>query len=65
MSKIKTIRSVYKRFKKNSSGLVKHKRSNLRHLLLKKNSKRKRHLRRKAIVLRCDLVHILPCLPYV
>ncbi|WDI78882.1 50S ribosomal protein L35 [Candidatus Purcelliella pentastirinorum] len=65
MSKIKTIRSVYKRFKKNPSGLVKRKRANLRHLLFKKSSKRKRHLRQKAVVLRCDLVHILPCLPYI
>lgn len=64
MSKIKTIRSVSKRFKKNASGIVKHKKANLRHLLSKKNSKRKRHLRQKSIILRCDLVRILLCIPY-
>ncbi len=44
MSKLKTNKSVYKRFKKNSSGLFRHKKTNLRHILTKKSSKRKRKL---------------------
>lgn len=43
--KIKTHKSAYKRFKKTSTGKYKHKQSYLRHILTKKTSKRKRHLR--------------------
>lgn len=43
--KIKTHKSAYKRFKKTSNGNYKHKQSYLRHILTKKTSKRKRHLR--------------------
>ncbi|HIH2762901.1 MAG TPA: 50S ribosomal protein L35 [Candidatus Azoamicus sp.] len=43
--KIKTHKSAYKRFKKTKNGNFKHKQSFLRHILTKKTSKRKRHLR--------------------
>lgn len=43
--KIKTHKSAYKRFKKTGTGNFKHKQSHLRHILTKKSSKRKRHLR--------------------
>ncbi len=43
--KIKTHKSAYKRFKKTKHGNYKHKQSHLRHILTKKTSKRKRHLR--------------------
>jgi len=46
MPKLKTNKSVYKRFKKTSSGNYKHKQSHLRHILTKKTTKRKRHLRK-------------------
>jgi len=44
--KLKTNKSVSKRFKKTGSGIFKHKQSHLRHILTKKSSKRKRHLRK-------------------
>lgn len=42
--KLKSKKSALKRFKKTSSGIFKHKQSHLRHILTKKNSKRKRKL---------------------
>ncbi|CUR53593.1 50S ribosomal protein L35 [Serratia symbiotica] len=65
MPKIKTIRSVAKRFKKTSNGNFKHKHANLRHILTKKKTKRKRHLRHKGLVSKNDLVFMTACLPYV
>lgn len=50
MNKLKTNRGVYKRFKKTKNGNYKHKQSHLRHILTKKNSKRKRQLRHLKIV---------------
>ncbi|MXP50973.1 50S ribosomal protein L35 [Pantoea sp. SoEX] len=65
MLKIKTIRSVAKRFKKTASGGFKHKHANLRHILTKKSTKQKRHLRVKSMVSQGDLSLISTCLPYV
>lgn len=65
MPKIKTIRSVAKRIKKTASGNFKHKKTNLRHILTKKSTKRKRHLRSSGLISKKDLNLILPCLPYV
>lgn len=64
MKKIKTVRSVFKRFKRTALGNFKHKRSNMRHILTKKSSKRKRHLRLNAKVSKKDIKKILICLPY-
>ncbi|MCV2528463.1 MAG: 50S ribosomal protein L35 [Candidatus Lightella neohaematopini] len=64
MLKIKTIRSFAKRFRKLSSGKFKHKKSNMRHILVKKTSKHKRQLRSKAIVKKSNLKIINKCLPY-
>ncbi|MBK4775379.1 50S ribosomal protein L35 [Candidatus Pantoea edessiphila] len=64
MLKIKTIRSVSKRFKKTASGEFKHKHANLRHILTKKSTKRKRHLRPKGMVSQRDFNLISTCLPY-
>ncbi len=50
MPKIKTVRGAAKRFKKTGKGGFKHKHANLRHILTKKATKRKRHLRPKAMV---------------
>ncbi len=44
MPKIKTRRSAAKRFSKTASGKFKRRRKNLRHILTKKNAKRKRRL---------------------
>ena len=50
MPKMKTRSTVKKRFRVTPSGLVKRKKVNLRHILTKKGSKRKRRLGKKAIV---------------
>ncbi|PPI86812.1 50S ribosomal protein L35 [Candidatus Pantoea edessiphila] len=65
MLKIKTIRSVAKRFKKTAYGGFKYKHANLRHLLTKKSTKRKRHLRLKNMISSGDLDSINVCLPYL
>lgn len=64
MVKIKTVRGAAKRFKKTASGGFKHKRANLRHILTKKSSKRKRHLRSKSMVSKGDRGLVVACLPY-
>lgn len=64
MPKIKTIHSVAKRFKKTGSGSFKRKHANLRHILTKKTTKRKRHLRPKVLVSKSDLALVIACLPY-
>ena len=61
MPKIKTVRGAAKRFKKTGKGGFKH---NLRHILTKKATKRKRHLRPKAMVSKGDLGLVIACLPY-
>ncbi|MEL8464928.1 50S ribosomal protein L35 [Escherichia coli] len=55
MPKIKTVRGAAKRFKKTGKGGFKNKHANLRHILTKKATKRKRHLRPKAMVSKGDL----------
>lgn len=45
MPKVKTNRAAAKRFKKTASGKFKYGKANRRHILTKKSSKRKRHLR--------------------
>ncbi len=45
MVKLKTHKGAAKRFKKTASGKFKHKKAYTRHILTKKNSKRKRNLR--------------------
>ncbi|MGP1931308.1 MAG: 50S ribosomal protein L35 [Arsenophonus sp. ET-YP4-MAG3] len=65
MPKIKTVRSVAKRFKKTASGNFKFKHANLRHILTKKSTKRKRHLRQKNMISKSDFGFIKICLPYI
>lgn len=64
MPKIKTVRGAAKRFKKTASGGFKRKHANLRHILTKKSTKRKRHLRPKGMVSKGDLGLVIACLPY-
>jgi len=54
MPKMKTVSGAAKRFKKTGSGRFKSKQSHLRHILTKKSSKRKRHLRSKLMVSSVD-----------
>lgn len=64
MLKIKTVRGVAKRFRKTASGGFKHKHANLRHILTKKSTKRKRHLRSNSMVSKRGLSLVVRCLPY-
>ena len=63
MPKIKTVRGAAKRFKKTGKGGFKHKHANLRHILTKKATKRKRHLRPKPWFQRRSGL-VIACLPY-
>ncbi|MGK2960106.1 MAG: 50S ribosomal protein L35 [Candidatus Malihini olakiniferum] len=64
MLKIKTVRGAAKRFKKTATGGFKRKHANLRHILTKKATKRKRHLRPKGMVSKRDMCLVIACLPY-
>ncbi len=54
MPKQKTKRAAAKRYSLTGSGKVKHKKQNLRHILTKRSSKRKRHLREAGYVAEAD-----------
>lgn len=64
MAKMKTHSGAKKRFKKLKSGLIKYSRAGRRHLMLKKSSKRKRHLRKPTYINQTDLHHFKVLLPY-
>jgi large subunit ribosomal protein L35 len=64
MPKIKTVDGAAKRFRRSSGGGFKHKKSNLRHILTKKSTKRKRNLRHKGKVSQSDHRSVVYCLPY-
>jgi large subunit ribosomal protein L35 len=65
MPKIKTSRSAAKRFKVTKTGKVKHKRTNLRHLLSSKSRGRKRRLGAAGILNRTDGETIRRMVPYL
>jgi len=50
MPKMKTKKSAAKRYTLTASGKVKYKKMNLRHILTKKSSKRKRKLRKAGFI---------------
>lgn len=64
MPKMKTNRGAAKRFKKTASGGFKCKQSHLRHILTKKSTKRKRHLRAKSMVAAADVAQVRRMLPF-
>ncbi|MGE0206726.1 MAG: 50S ribosomal protein L35 [Candidatus Babeliales bacterium] len=64
MPKMKTNSSAKKRFKKTKTGRIKHSKTNRRHILTKKSSKRKRSLRQAAYIDTCDMSHFKFYLPY-
>ena len=62
MPKMKSHSGAKKRLKKTGSGRLKRKKAYRRHILTKKSSKRKRHLRKDALVAPADeknLQHLL------
>lgn len=64
MPKIKTHSGAAKRFRAKANGTFKCKQSHLRHILTKKSSKRKRHLRAGDIVEACDTPSVRKMMPY-
>jgi large subunit ribosomal protein L35 len=63
MPKMKSHRGAAKRFKKTSSGKFSRMRSNKQHILTKKSAKRKRHLRKDALVAAVDEKRLKQMLP--
>jgi large subunit ribosomal protein L35 len=64
MPKLKTHSGAAKRFTRTASGRFKHKQSHRRHILTKKSSQRKRHLRAPALVDMSDTPELKRMLPY-
>ncbi|URJ30325.1 50S ribosomal protein L35 [Candidatus Blochmannia vicinus (nom. nud.)] len=65
MPKIKTLQAASKRFKITALGKYKYKHAHMRHILTKKSTKHKRHLRQKSILAKIYLTTIMRCLPYI
>ena len=64
MPKLKTKRSAAKRFKIRAGGSIKRSQAFKRHILTKKTTKNKRHLRGTAEVHVTDKQHVRAMLPY-
>lgn len=64
MPKMKTVSGAAKRFKKTANGF-KHKQSFRSHILTKKSTKRKRHLRGMLQVAAADVALVKRMCPYV
>ena len=64
MPKLKSNRGAAKRFKATASGGFKRNQSHLNHILTKKSTKRKRHLRHTAMVNDADVAAVRRMLPY-
>jgi len=63
MPKMKTHRGAAKRFKRTGSGKISRMRKGKQHILTKKNAKRKRRLRKRALVSSVDEKRINQLLP--
>ena len=64
MPKLKTKSGAAKRFRKQGNGGIKRSKAYLRHILTKKSTKRKRHLRGTTSVHASDLRSVRAMLPY-
>jgi large subunit ribosomal protein L35 len=64
MPKMKTKKSAAKRFKVRGSGSIKRAQANMRHILTKKPTKRKRHLRGTTGVHETNMASVRAMLPY-
>ncbi len=64
MPKMKTNRGAAKRFKKTASGGIKCGQSHRRHILTKKSTKRKRQLRKAAMIHGSDVRMVSRMMPY-
>jgi large subunit ribosomal protein L35 len=63
MPKLKTNRGAAKRFKQTASGRFKRHQSHRRHILTKKSTKRKRHLRSASLIHGADTALVRRMLP--
>jgi large subunit ribosomal protein L35 len=63
MPKMKTHRGAAKRFKKTGSGKFVRSRANKQHILTKKSTRRKRRLRKDAVVVPVDARRLKQMLP--
>lgn len=64
MPKIKTHRGAAKRFRRTASGKFKRTHAYTSHILTKKSAKRKRNLRKNALIARADQKKVERMLPY-
>jgi len=64
MPKVKTHRGAAKRFKVTKTGKIKRAKAFKSHILTKKTTKRKRHLRKLAMLSKADLKRIKQVIPY-
>lgn len=64
MPKIKTHRGAAKRFRKTGTGKFKRTHAYTSHILTKKSAKRKRNLRKNALVAKSDQRNVQRMLPY-
>ncbi len=64
MPKMKTRKSAAKRYRLTGTGKVKYKKQGLRHILTKKNAKRKRNLRTAGILSKVETKKVKKLLPY-
>ena len=64
MPKMKTRRAAAKRYSLTGNGKVKYKKQGLRHILTKKASKRKRHLRHGGVLHPVEEAKVKRLLPY-
>ncbi len=64
MPKMKTNRGAAKRFKRTATGKIKRGHSHASHILTKKSTKRKRGLRKAALVHAADAANVQKMIPY-
>ncbi|MGI6225795.1 MAG: 50S ribosomal protein L35 [Peptococcales bacterium] len=64
MPKMKTHRGAAKRFKKTATGKIKRYHAFKSHILEKKSAKRKRNLRKSAIMFEGDAKRVVKLIPY-
>ena len=64
MQKMKTRRAAAKRFTLTGSGEIRRNKAYKSHILEKKSPKRKRNLRKAALVVAADEKRAMKCLPY-
>lgn len=65
MPKVKTHRGAAKRFKVSKTGKIKRAKAFKSHILTKKTIKRKRHLRKPAVLSKADQKRIKQVIPYM